>query len=137
MPEFTKFQSVAAALANGEHNLGTAILKIALTNVAPNPATATRLSNITQIAATGGYVAGGRVVANSSIVSAGGIATLDGDDVVFTATGEMGPARYAVLYNDTAPNKPLLGYWDRGVSATLQENDTLTIVFGIAILSLS
>ena len=74
-------ESAAGAIAKGVHNLDADTLKIALSNAAPNPATAARLANITQIATAGGYVAGGLPVANSSVTIAGGIATLDGDDV--------------------------------------------------------
>lgn len=137
MADFTKFQSAAGAIARGVHDLDGDTLKIALSNTAPNPATATVLANITQIATAGGYASGGLTVQNTEVTVAAGVATLDGDNVVFTATGEMGPARYAILYNDTAADKPLLGFWDRGVSVTLYENDTLTVVFGTAIITLS
>lgn len=135
MANFQKFQATAEALVSGVHNLATDTLKIALSNTAPNPATGAVLTDIVQIATAGGYAAGGLVVENSGVTRTAGVTTLQGDDVVFLATGEMGPARYAVLYNDTAPDKPLLGFWDRSTSVTLFENDTLTATFAAAILS--
>jgi hypothetical protein len=48
-------------------------------------------------------------------------------DVVFTASGAMGPFRYAVLYNDTAASDELIGYWDYGSSITLASGDTFTV----------
>jgi hypothetical protein len=55
---------------------------------------------------------------------------LTGNDVVFTASGgNIGPLRYAVLYNDTpaSPLDPLIGWWDRGSAVTLNDGDSLTI----------
>jgi hypothetical protein len=50
-------------------------------------------------------------------------------DVVFTATGSMGPFRYAVLHNDTATNDELIGWWDYGSSITLASGETFTVDF--------
>ncbi|NBU69837.1 MAG: hypothetical protein EBS53_00005, partial [Bacteroidetes bacterium] len=60
-------------------------------------------------------------------------------DVVFTATGSVGPFRYAVLYNDTATNKELIGWWDYGSSITLATGETFTVDFdpGTGVLTLA
>lgn len=137
MAVFQKFNATSEALARGTHNLGTATLRVALSNTAPNVATAALLADITQIAAGNGYTSGGLPVANTALSRAGGVTSIVGDDVVFTATGPMGPARYAILYNDTAANDPLLGFWDRGSSVTLGEADTLTVDFTTSIVTVS
>ena len=41
----------------------------------------------------------------------------------------MAAFRYAVLYNDTAANDELIGFWDRGASTTLLVGDTFTVDF--------
>ena len=41
-------------------------------------------------------------------------------DVTFTASGgSIANFRYAVLYNDTATNKDLIGFWDSGGTQTI------------------
>lgn len=132
MPTATqnKFQDFAEQLSKGKHVFGTHVFKVALTNTAP-VATNTILANITQIAAGNGYVAGGTAttVANTE---AGGVSTVTGTQVVYTASGgSIGPFRYAVLYNDTqtTPAKPLVSWVDYGSAVTLAAGDALTVRF--------
>ena len=128
MASFVKFNSFVEALAEKTHNLGADTLKIALTNSAPN-ATDTQLSAITQIANGNGYTTGGTAATISSSSQTSGTYKLVLADVVFTASGSMGPFRYAVLYNDTATNDELIGYWDYGSSITLASGETFTVDF--------
>ena len=137
MADFVKFQKTTGNLAKGKFNLDTDVIKLAFANVAPNAATAEKLADITQIATAGGYTAGGVTVSGTSVTQTGGTAALVGSDVEFTATGEVGPLRYVIAYDDTSADDLLLGYWDRGNSVTLYENDKLTIDFGASILSLA
>jgi hypothetical protein len=58
MATFNKFDSFVEALAEKVHNLGSDVLKVALSNAAPSAAN-TQLSNITQISAGNGYTTGG------------------------------------------------------------------------------
>lgn len=110
------------------HNLGSDTLKVMLTNTAP-VATNTVAANITQISAGTGYTTGGTAATISSSAQTSGTYKLVLADVTFTATGSMGPFRYAVLYNDTASNDELIGYWDYGSSITLQNGETFTTDF--------
>lgn len=129
MAAFSKFDSFVEALAEKSHNLGADTLKIALTNTAPS-ASNTVLANITQIANGNGYTTGGTAVTITASSQTSGTYKLVGNDVVFTATGSLGPFRYAVLYNDTATNDELIGYWDNGSSVTLATSgDTFTVDF--------
>jgi len=113
-------------MAEKVHNLGSDTLKIALTNSAPI-ASNTQLSNITQIANGNGYTTGGSAVTITSSAQTSGTYKLIGNDLVFTASGSMGPFRYAVLYNDTATNDELIGWWDYGSSLTLGASETFTV----------
>lgn len=130
MAAFNKFQIFTRDLAAGVHNFTTHTLKAAFTNTAPVNTNQT-LSNITQIAATGGYVAGGVTLDGVSLTTTGGVAKLTINDEVFTATGAVGPFRYVVLYNDTptSPVDPLIGWYDYGQSITLNTDESLTIDF--------
>lgn len=128
MATFSKFNSFVEAVAEKIHNLGSDTLKIALTNSAP-VATNTVLANITQVANGNGYTTGGTAATTSSSAQTSGTYKLVLADVVFTATGAVGPFRYAVLYNDTATNDELIGWWDYGSSVTLANTDTFTVDF--------
>lgn len=137
MASFVKFHSFVEALAEKAHNLGSDTLKIALTNSAPTAASDTQLSDITQIANGNGYTTGGATVTITGSAQSSGTYSLVGDDVTFTATGSLGPFRYAVLYNDTASNDELIGYWDYGSGVTLATSETFTVDFGASILTLA
>lgn len=125
MATYNKFQSFVEAMAEKSHNLGADVLKVALTNTAP-VATDTVLANITQIANGNGYTTGGSTTTQSSSAQTSGTYKLVCGDVVFTATGSMGPFRYSVLYNDTATNDELIGWWDYGSAVTLATGETFT-----------
>ena len=127
MATFNKFNSFVEAVAEKVHNLGSDTLKVVLTISAPS-ATNTVLANITQIANGNGYTTGGSTAAQSSSAQSSGTYKLVLDPVVFTATGSMGPFRYAVLYNDTAANDELIGWHDYGSAVTLANaGETFTV----------
>lgn len=128
MASYNKFQSFVEALAEKVHNLGADTLKVALTNSAPVN-TNTVLANITQIANGNGYTTGGTAATISSSAQSSGTYKLVLADVVFTASGSMGPFRYAVLYNDTATNDELIAWWDYGSNLTLASGDSFTVDF--------
>lgn len=128
MASFNKFQSFVEAVAEKVHNLGADTLKVALSNTLPVN-TNTQLSNITQITAANGYVSGGNQASQTSSAQTSGTYKLVLADVVFTATGAVGPFQYAILYNDTATNKELIGWWDYGSTVTLANGDTFTVDF--------
>jgi len=125
MATYTKFNSFVEAVAEKVHNLGSDVLKIALTNSAPS-ASNTQLSNITEISYTN---LSARTVTVTSSAQTSGTYKLVANDLVLTASGAVGPFRYVVLYNDTATNKELIAYWDYGASLTLANADTFTVDF--------
>jgi hypothetical protein len=127
MAAFNKFNSFVEVLAEKGHNLGSDTLKWVLTNSAPTSSN-TILANITQISNGNGYTTGGTAATTSSSSQTSGTYKLVLADTVFTASGgSMGPFRYAVLYNDTATNDELIGYYDYGSAVTLADTETFTI----------
>jgi uncharacterized protein (DUF2252 family) len=128
MAAFNKFDSFVEALAEKTHNLGSDVLKVMLTNSAPL-ATNTVKANITEITAGNGYTAGGNTATVSTSAQTSGTYKLVlADPATWTATGgSIGPLRYAVLYNDTATSKELIGWWDYGSSVTLATGETFTV----------
>jgi len=129
MASFQKFNSFVEAVAEKVHNLGSDTLKVVLTNTAP-VATNTQLSDITQITGANGYTTGGATATTSSSAQTSGTYKLVLADVSWTASGgSIGPFRYAVLYNDTAVNDELIGFWDYGTNLTLTDANTFTVDF--------
>lgn len=128
MAAFVKFNSFVEALGRKVHNLNADTLKVVLCNTAPVAANAV-LADLTQIANGNGYTTGGSPAASNAYIQTGGVAKLTATDVVFTASGAVGPFRYAALYNDTATNDELIGFWDYGSSITMASGDTFTVDF--------
>jgi hypothetical protein len=127
MAAFNKFSQFVSDVANKVHNLGTDTLKIMLTNTTPTAASAIK-SDIAEIAAQNGYPAGGPVVTITSSSQVGGLYRLIGNDVVFNGGGgSFGPFRYAIIYNSTAPNGNLIGWWDNGSSISVPNAQTFTV----------
>lgn len=125
-----KFYVFSENLAEKVHNLGSDTLKVLLTNSAPVVTNQVK-ADVTEISAGNGYTAGGTAVTITSSSQSSGVYKLVGNDVVFTATGALGPFRYAVLYNDTptSPADPLIQFWDYGSSITLANGETFTVDF--------
>ena len=127
MVAFNKHHSFVEAMAEKVHNLGADTLKFMLTNVAPRDTNSVK-SNLTEIAAGNGYTAGGTAAFITSSGQVSGTYKLVLADVVFTASGgSIGPFRYAALYNDTAANDELIGWYDYGSSITLAAGETFTV----------
>ena len=130
MATFNKFNSFVAALANKVHNLGSDTLTVALCATANAPvATNTQLSNLTQISYTN---LSSRVITTTSSTQSSGTYKLILQDLVLTSsTGDVAAFQYIVIYNDTATNDELIGWYDYGSALTLHgaNGDTLTIDF--------
>lgn len=125
MATYNKFNSFVEAIAEKVHNLGSDTLKIALTDSAP-VATNTVLANITEISYSN---LSARVPTISSSSQTSGTYKLVLADLVLTASGTVPQFRYVVLYNDTATNDELIGWWDYGSEVNLANTDTFTLDF--------
>lgn len=125
MAAFNKFNCFVENLAEKMHNLGADSLKVYLTNATP-AATDTAYGTPADLATSGGYTAGGIAPTITSSSQTSGTYKLVLADVTFTATTGFGPFRYAVLYNDSATPKGLIGYWDYGSAVTLNALETFT-----------
>jgi hypothetical protein len=129
---FNKFNQFVADVASGVHQMQTGtshVYKVMLTNTAPTASNAVK-ADLTEISAGNGYTAGGISVGTiTGSQTSGTFKFSGGTDPIWTATGAIGPLRYAVLYNDTptSPAKPLIGYWDYGSSVTLASGETFTV----------
>lgn len=127
MATFNKFNSFVEALSEKVHNLGSDTLTIALCAAANAPvATNTVLANLTQISYTN---LSARAITTTSSAQTSGTYKLVLADLVLTASGAVSTFRYVVIYNDTATNKELIGWYDYGSDVTLANGDTFTIDF--------
>jgi len=128
MAAFQKFNSFVEALAEKAHDLGSDSLVIALTNASNAPvATNGALADLTQIAYTN---LSSRALTVSASSQTSGTYKLVIDDLVLTASGGAVAAfRYIVIYNDTATNDELIGFYDYGSEVVLADADTFTIDF--------
>lgn len=127
MATFNKFNSFVEALAEGAHNLGSDTLQVALCNASNAPvATNAVLSDLTQIAYTNLST---QVIVTTSSAQTSGVYKLVLTDLVLTASGAVAPFRYIVIFNQTATNDPLIGWYDYGSEVTLASGDTFTINF--------
>lgn len=130
MATYNKIQQFVEDVAEKVHNLGADVLKVALSNTAVLNTNAT-ISAITQITGANGYTTGGTAATISSSVQTSGTYKLILADVVFTASGAMGPFRYVILYNDTptSPADPTIAWWDYGSSISLATGESFTTDF--------
>jgi hypothetical protein len=130
MAAFNRFYSFVEALAEKKHDLGADTLKVLLTNTAPVAANSVK-ADLTEITAGNGYTAGGATASiTSSAQTSGTYKLVLGDPATWTATGgSIGPFRYAALYNDTATNDELIGWWDYGSSVTLATGESFAVDF--------
>ena len=138
MAAFVKLNGFVEHLAEGEHNLGSNQIAVALSNTAPGsestpPTTLTAncvLANVTQVSYTN---LSSRNVTTSASAQSSGTYKLTLTDLVLTSTGgSTGPFRYVYLYNDTSTSDKLIGYYDYGSSITLADGESLTIDFDAA-----
>lgn len=132
MATYNKFQAWAETMVESA-NLGSDQFVLALTNTAP-VATNSVLADITQISYTN---LSSRNFTTASSSQSGGTYSLTLNDLVLTASGSVGPFRYAVLFDDTLAGDPLVGWWDYGSSITMANGETFTVDFTGAAITLS
>jgi hypothetical protein len=126
-----KFNQTNYDLGRGVFDFASDTIMAMLTNVAPDP-NAHYYSDLqsTELAAGNGYVQGGQAAPSVAWVNtivpatdeapASAFATLTCGAVTWVAAvGFMGPYRYVVYYDFSAPNKNLLVWADLGASLTL------------------
>lgn len=130
MAAYVKFESFVEKQLISGIDWDADTFKVALSNTAPNAATNDFFDDITEISAGNGYTAGGTATTISHSRS-GGTSKISGTDVVFTATGAVGPFRYVILYKSTGTGStsPLVAYWDYGSSISLANGETFTVDF--------
>lgn len=134
MASYNKFNDFVEQLSLGIHDWDTHSFKVALTNTAPvaTQASLDTGTNHPAPASANGYSPTATTI---GVSESSGTVTVTGTQVVFTASGgQIGPFRYAILYNDsaTSPVDALVAWWDYGSSITLNDTETFTVKFNNA-----
>jgi hypothetical protein len=132
------FNKVNDFVANAVHQMdlrvGEDTLAVALSNTAPSAESSDPsadgngvLANVTEVDYT---YCSSRTLTTSSSSQTSGTYKLVLADITLTATGgDVGPFRYVYIYNDTVAGDPLVGYYDYGLSLTLNDGDSFTLDF--------
>jgi len=132
------FNKINDFVVNAVHNmdLESDQIVVALSNTAPSaegtdPTTDGNgiLGNVTEVSYTNCST---RNVTTTSSTQASGTYKLVLTDITLTASGgDVGPFRYVYIFNDTVatPADPLIGYYDYGLSLTLNDGDSFTLDF--------
>lgn len=130
MASFVKFRPFVENLCEKAFNLGTDTLKIALTAAANAPTnTMSKLADLTEISYTN---CSSRTLTVASSSQSAGTYSLVINDLTLTASGgTVGPYRYVIMYDDTATNDELIGYWDRGSDHTISDGDSVVLDFPV------
>ena len=119
------------------HNLNaTDTLKLAFTNTAPTTATHLYADIASPLALTN--MATSPALTSVTYTQSTGTATLGAATWTGTSqTGNFGPFRYIVLYNDSAASKNVIGWWDYAAELTLNgvNADQFVITFPSGILT--
>ena len=136
MATYTKFQCFVEDICEKKHNLGSDTLKVAFSNAsnAPSASADAVLGDISTIATTN--LDSVTLTVSSSSQTAGTYKLVVADKTL-TATGDVPAFRYAIIYNDTAANDPLICYFDYGTEVTLASGDTFKLDFGTQLFSLA
>ncbi len=132
MAAFNKFQSFVEALAEKKHDLGADTFFIQLLNTAPSASLDLVETDLpADLGTANGYTANGVScgTAVSSAQSGGTYKLTIADKVITAAGGPIGPFQYVVLFNNTATNKDLIGWYDYGSPITLLDTETFTVDF--------
>jgi hypothetical protein len=132
---FTVLNIAKLKLLNGIHDLDTHVFKMALTTSSQSidatfagASTDARYADLTaQVANGNGYTTTGKTL-TMTVTRSTSIITVDCNDQNWTSSTFT--AKYAVIYNDTATNKDILGFVDLEtlvVSGLSPSNGTLSV----------
>lgn len=129
---YNKFNSwvdyLLGNVSGQEVDMATDAFKIFLTNTAPI-ATNKKYSDISanEISSGNGYTTGGTTT-TLTFANSSGTETCTATDVTFTASGgSIATFRYAVIYDTTPTDKPLVSWFDYGSGITLTSGEQFTV----------
>jgi len=127
-----KFYAAITRQASGaiDWTSGSLVVKASLSNVEPTQATDSVWADISadELADGNGYTTGGETLTIGTKELSGGIFIVPVvADVVWTATGAMGPFRFIALRVTNVSGEPLLSYYDYGSSLNYIGGEKFTL----------
>lgn len=104
------YDSAKEYIGDGTIDLDNDVFKIALFSSASNANTLTNstFASLTNELSGNGYTSGGNTLSNVTWTRSSSTTTFDADNSEFLASGGSLVARYAVIYDDTAINDPIV-----------------------------
>lgn len=133
MATFHFYTNYKLALGNKQHDMENDefCLVLCTSTYTPDADADVEYADISNELATNyGYVSGGEIITAQTWTLDSGVVTFDGDDIIWTAVGgAIGPARYGVIFNNTHPDKLLVGYIDFSSNKTAGEGAEFKIEF--------
>ncbi len=131
MPAYNKFDKFTDYLVGNVSGQVIACLsdtfKVMLTNTLPVRTNA-KYADVSagEVANGNGYLTGGSASAVTA-ANASGTETVTAADVTFTATGAVGPFQYAIVYDSTPTDKPLICWFNYGSAQTLANGESFVV----------
>lgn len=138
----TLFDEFSESIADGRLDLDTHTFKVALTTLQVGGTPTIAATNAvptwgaggttnlaaSEVAAGGGYTAGGITLTSVTWAQTAGVATFDAADVLWTSSASGDPAtiKSLIVYSDTATNKDAIGFMD----CTANGTDAISLLSG-------
>jgi hypothetical protein len=128
---FNKYNSGIFSICTAVINLNSDAFNLVLSNAAPAVTQTSYSGGVGEIATGNGYTQGtGIPVVSPSFTLTAAVATLTGTAGLLTATGAIPTFSYVIMYDSTAPSKPLIGWWQTAASVTMANTDTFQVTWG-------
>lgn len=127
MAAFNPIDHLTEHLAHGVHNLGSDQLIAVLCNNANPPVAADEvLADLVTIDQTD---LSSRLITTTSSEQTAGVYKLVLEDLTLTASDEVPAFQYVAIYNDSAANDELLGWYDYGEEIVLGSGEQFVVDF--------
>ena len=136
---FSKVADFIEAAMEGKHNLASDTIQVALSNTAAASETSNPLAtgngilaNVTEVSYTNytDDLTVDRVLESVTSNESGGTWTLDAGDFTITASGgAIAQFQYIWVFNQTATNDDLIGYWALDSAIDLASGESLAVSF--------
>lgn len=130
MAAYNKFQGFVGYLGTKVVDCNADTFNVYLSNATPSASADNVKADLAEITNENGYTA--PVDVQNTYSETAGTGTCTAVDVVVSATGNVGPFQYVVLYDDTVSSPvvdPLIAWWDNGSAVTLSNGESFTVDF--------